>query len=125
MDVDFMPSMNFPRTSSNPGEIGAVELGYRTVMGFSQIDSAPGECGAVELDFRRASVPPGESGEEDCDYIRPAVLILIRSSRMEISQRNQYQRTRDRSSGGAPVRRVVRSWGRLRMIDMISPSSGC
>ena len=58
MDVDFMLSMNFPRTSSNPGEIGAVELGYRTVMSFSQIDSAPGKCGAVELDFRRPSFPP-------------------------------------------------------------------
>ena len=54
--------------------------------------------------------------------MRPVpVLILIRSSRMEISQRNQYQRTRDRSSGGAPVRRAVRSWGRLRTIESVSP----
>ena len=74
MDVKFMPVMNFPQTSSNPGEIGAVELGYRTVMGFSQIDSALSECSAVELDFRPASFPPGESGEKDCDYIRPAWL---------------------------------------------------
>ena len=56
MDVEFMPGTSFPRTSSTPGEIGVVELGYKTVIGFSQIDSAPGECGAVELDFRRARV---------------------------------------------------------------------
>ena len=46
----------FSRTEDNPGEVGALELGYRTVVGFSQIDSAPSECGAVELDFCRARV---------------------------------------------------------------------
>ena len=68
------PAMCFPRTEANPGEVGAVELGYRTVVGFSQIYSAPSECGAVKLDFRRASGPPGESGVEECDYITPAPL---------------------------------------------------
>ena len=67
IEVEFMPVMNFPRTSSTPGEICAVELGSRTALGFPQIDSSPGESGAVELDF-----PPGESCAEDCDYIRPA-----------------------------------------------------
>ena len=63
LDITTVP--NFPRTGATPGEmctmdvefipgeIGAVELGCRTVWGFPQIDSAPGECGAVELDFRR------------------------------------------------------------------------
>ena len=74
MDVGFMPGVNVPRTSLNPGEMDAVELGCRTVSGFPQIDSVPGECGAVELDFCRASFPPGESGAEECDYIRPAPL---------------------------------------------------
>ena len=53
MDV----GVSVPRTSSNPGEIGALELGCRTVLGFSQVDSAQSECGA-----------------EKCDYIRPAPL---------------------------------------------------
>ena len=72
LEVGFMPGVNVPRTSSNPGEISAVELGCRTVWVFSKIDSAPGECGAVELDFRLASFQSGKSGEEECDYIRPA-----------------------------------------------------
>ena len=53
-----------PRTSSNPGVIGAVKLGCRTVRGFPQFDSAAVDCGAVELnelDFRRTSFPPDES----------------------------------------------------------------
>ena len=52
-----MPRVSVPRTSSNPGEIGAVELGCSTVLGFSQVDSAQSECGA-----------------EECVYIRPAPL---------------------------------------------------
>ena len=68
------PAMCFPQTEANPGEVGEVDLGYRTVLGFSQIDFSPSECGAVELDFRRVSCPPGESGAEECDYIRPAPL---------------------------------------------------
>ena len=73
--LDSTTVTSVPRTSSNPGEIGAVvELGCRTLLGFSQIDSVQSECGAVELDFRRASFPLGESGAEECEYIRPAPL---------------------------------------------------
>ena len=72
--VEQSPAMCFPRTEANPGEVGTVELGYRTVVGISQIYSALSECGAVELGFSRASCPPGESGPEECDYIRPAPL---------------------------------------------------
>ena len=43
-------------------------------MEFSQIDSAPGECAVVELDFHQASLPPGENGPEECDFISPAPL---------------------------------------------------
>ena len=72
--IGHSPAMCFPRKDATPGEISAVEVGYRTVWGFSNIDFAPGEYGAVELDFRQASFPPGENGVEESDYIRPAPL---------------------------------------------------
>ena len=69
-----MTAICFPRRSSTPGEMCAVELDSMSVLGFPQNDSSPGESGAVELDFPRASFPPGESCAEDWDYIRPAWL---------------------------------------------------
>ena len=41
-----------------------------TVMGFPRTSSTPGEMCAVELDFPRASVPPGESCAETRGYIK-------------------------------------------------------
>ena len=58
---------------TNPGVIGAVKLGCKTVRGFPQIDSAAVDRGTAELnelDFRRTSFPPDEfSAGRECDYI--------------------------------------------------------
>ena len=74
MDVGFRPDVDIPRTSSNPGEKSAGDLGYESVLGFSQVDSAQSRCGAVELGLRWANCPPGEIGAKECDYIMPALL---------------------------------------------------
>ena len=98
MDVGFRSDVNIPRTSSNPGEKSAGELGCRSVLGFSQVNSAQSKCGAVELDFRRANCPPGEIGAEECDYIMPAP--LAGSSDLECFPYQGKDCIRDFSAGG-------------------------
>ena len=60
--VEFMPPINFPRTSSTPGDICGVELGSRTVLFFPK-------CNPPSARVARLSCCA-----EDCDYIRPAWL---------------------------------------------------
>ena len=50
--MDSMTVMSFPRMSSTPGEMCAVELESMTVMSFPRTSSTPGEMCAVKLESR-------------------------------------------------------------------------
>ena len=98
MDVGFRPDVDIPRTSSNPGEKSAGELGYGSVLGFSQVDSAQTRCGAVELGLHRVNCPPGKIGAKECDYIMPA--LLAGSSDLECLPYQGKDCIKDFSAGG-------------------------
>ena len=96
--MGFRPDVDIPRTSSNPGEKSAGELGYGSVLGFSQVDSAQSRCGAVELGLRRVNCLPGEIGAKECDYIMPA--LLAGSSDLECLPYQGKDCIKDFSAGG-------------------------
>ena len=67
--MDSLTVMSFPRKSSTPGEMCAVELDSITGMSFPRKSSTLGEMCEVELEFMTVM-----GCAEDWDYIRPAWL---------------------------------------------------
>ena len=75
VELDAMTVMSFSQKSSTPGEMCAVELDSMTVMGFPRNSSTPSKMCVAELDFPTASSPPGESCAEERDYLYKADLV--------------------------------------------------
>ena len=72
--VALMCDTYFMRKRGSAGNGHSPGLDSMTVMGFPRMSSTPGEMCAVELGFPRARFPPGKSCAEERDCIRLTLL---------------------------------------------------